>query len=251
MNDKIIEAAKILSESKKVVVSSGAGISRESGIPTFRENQTGIWANFNPEELATVEGFVKNPSLVWDWYQERIKMIARVDPNPAHYAIAKMQNFFNDFTLITQNIDNLHQKAGSIKVCELHGNIFEYKCFKENIIIEHLPDTKESPPKCENCGSMIRPNVVWFGEALPEDRLSFAFKKASRCDCMIVIGTSGLVQPAASLPFVAKQNSGAFIIEVNPEESVITTITDVFIKGKAGEILPELVRLTEKYINKH
>lgn len=246
MTDKNLnKAVSILSQCKTVIVSTGAGVSRESGIPTFRENQSGIWANFDPEELATLEGFLRNPKLVWEWYQSRIEMIKKVEPNPGHYAIAKMQNMFEKFILITQNIDNLHQKAGSRDVCELHGNILQYKCLDEDNLITVLPESDDVPPLCPCCHSMIRPNVVWFGEALPEKELSFAFTQSARCDCFIVVGTSGLVQPAASLPFIALKNN-AHIIEVNPNESAITPIADVFLKGKSGEILPKLVELLEK-----
>lgn len=249
MPDNIKKAAEILLNSERVVVSTGAGVSRESEIPTFREKQTGIWATFDPEKLATVDGFLKNPKLVWDWYQERIKMIEKVEPNPGHYAIAELENLIQEFTLITQNIDNLHQRAGSKNICELHGNIFQYKCFEEDKIIQQLPESDQSPPLCPNCHGLIRPNVVWFGEALPEEALDLAFKKAASCDCIIVVGTSGLVQPAASLPFVAKQHTGAKIIEVNPSTSAITSIADVFLQGKSGEILPKLVEEYKKLSN--
>lgn len=246
MKDKIKLAAEIINNSTRVVVSTGAGVSRESGIPTFRENQTGIWANFNPEELATVQGFLKNPSLVWDWYQERIKMIEIVEPNQGHYAIAELEKLIDDFILITQNIDNLHQKAGSKNVCELHGNIFQYKCFEEDTIIDQLPESEESPPRCPDCHGMIRPNVVWFGESLPEEPLNTAFNKSSTCDCIIVVGTSGQVQPAASLPFIAKQRSGAGIIEINPNRSAITEIADVFLQSKSGDALSLLVEMLKE-----
>lgn len=235
------DAAKILLDAKTVVVSTGAGVSRESGIPTFRETQTGLWANFNPEDLATLDGFLKNPSMVWDWYQSRKDIILDVQPNPGHYAIAKMEKLFKEFYLITQNIDNLHQKAGSTRITELHGNIFQHKCLEEEILFNELPEGNDSPPRCPNCNAYIRPNVVWFGEALPEHELSFAYKVAGKCDVMIIVGTSGMVQPAASLPFLAKSIAKAKIIEVNPNESAITEIADVFLKGKSGEMLPLLL----------
>ncbi|MEW5819731.1 MAG: NAD-dependent deacylase [Cyanobacteriota bacterium] len=249
MDNKILRAAEILAKSDRVVVSTGAGVSRESGIPTFRECQEGLWANFNPEELATVEGFLKDPPMVWNWYQSRIEKILDVEPNEGHYAIARMQDMFLEFHLITQNIDNLHKKAGSRNICELHGNIFEFKCFDEEILIDELPDTDEVPPRCPNCGAMIRPNVVWFGEQLPEHQISHAFRVAGSCDTMIVVGTSGMVQPAASLPYVAKRNSNTSIIEVNPNSSGITSIADVFLQGKSGEILPELLEKLEEIKN--
>jgi NAD-dependent deacetylase len=246
MEQLIERSARILADTRKLVISTGAGVSRESGIPTFRETQSGLWANFDPEELATVEGFLKDPPLVWKWYQERIKMISDVQPNPGHYAMAKMQHMFEDFCLITQNIDNLHQKAGAKEVCELHGNILTYKCFDEQTIIEVLPETDEIPPRCQRCGAMIRPNVVWFGEALPEKEMSLAYTKAGECHVMIVAGTSGLVQPAASLPLIAKRYAKAKIIEINPTESAITPVADIFLKGKSGEVLPKLLEAIEK-----
>ena len=236
MNNDIKKAVDILLDSKVIVVSTGAGVSRESGIPTFRECQTGLWANFDPEELATLEGFLKDPPLVWNWYMDRSKQIREVAPNDGHYAIAEMENLFDEFYLITQNIDNLHRKAGSKQICELHGNILQYKCLEEDTIIDEWPETNEVPPRCPECNAMIRPNVVWFGEALPEKQLSFAYKIAGRCDCFITVGTSGLVQPAASLPFMAKRYAKAKIIDINPTESAITPISDVFLKGKSGEI---------------
>jgi NAD-dependent deacetylase len=248
MKKELEQAITILSNSRKVVVSTGAGVSRESGIPTFRETQKGLWANFDPEELATLEGFLKNPAMVWNWYQDRIKQIKEVKPNPGHYAIAEMQDIFEEFYLITQNIDNLHQKAGSKNVCELHGNILQFKCLEENTIVENWPDTDQVPPRCGNCNGMIRPNVVWFGEALPEKELSFAFHIAANCDVMIVAGTSGLVQPAASLPLIAKRSSNASIIEVNPQKSAITPVADVFLQSTSGNILPELLeKLKHKF----
>lgn len=246
MQHLIQKAADILSVSDHVVVSTGAGISRESGIPTFRETESGLWKNFDPDELCTLEGFIKNPPLVWNWYQDRIKVIEKVQPNPGHYAVATLEKFFDYFDLITQNIDNLHQKAGSKNVCELHGNILKYKCLEENTLHSQWPKTEKTPPECPDCGAYLRPNVVWFGEQLPEKEIIYAYNVAGKCDCMIVIGTSGVVQPAASLPFIAKQSAGAKIIEINPEITPITTISDVFLSGKAGEILPQIVKLLEK-----
>lgn len=248
MPDSIKNAVDILLNSNRVVVSTGAGVSKESGIPTFRETQSGLWENFDPEELCTLQGFLNDPPLVWNWYQDRIKIIETVEPNPGHYALVKLEKMFDKFDLITQNIDNLHQKAGSKNVCELHGNILKYKCLEENTIHPIPNDTSNIPPECPDCGAFLRPNIVWFGEQLPEKEIAYAYKTSGSCDCMIVIGTSGLVQPAASLPFIAKQTAKAKIIEINPEFSAITPISDIFISGKSGEILPMIVELLEKQI---
>lgn len=247
MNDLsalIQKAADSLHRSKSVVVSTGAGISKESGIPTFRDAPNALWEKYDPQELASPGGFMKNPQLVWKWYQERQSMIAAAKPNPGHIAIAELAEFFGNFTLITQNIDNLHRRAGSVGVIEIHGNIFKYKCFDNEHPIEELPDDDAVPPLC-SCGSMIRPDVVWFGEQLPEDRIVRSYRALHACDVILVVGTSGLVVPAAYFPSIAKQE-GAQVIEVNPEPSQVTREADIFLQGPAGEVMPRVVaRLKE------
>ncbi|UCG51239.1 MAG: NAD-dependent deacylase [Candidatus Latescibacterota bacterium] len=238
--DKSIDGAvKLLGTARSVVVSTGAGISKESGIPTFRDAPNALWANYDPQTLASPEGFRQDPALVWRWYEDRRRMIGAAKPNPGHFAIAKLQEFFDDFVVITQNIDDLHRKAGSQNIVEVHGNVFRYKCFDMEHPIEELPDDDNVPPKC-SCGSLIRPDVVWFGEMLPASALERSFASLERCDTMLVVGTSGIVYPAAGFPAVAKR-AGANVIEVNPEATPITMEADVFLKGPAGEVLPVLV----------
>lgn len=227
-----------LKDKKYLVVLTGAGVSAESGIPTFRGTD-GLWKEFKSEELATPQAFSQNPELVWKWYEHRREIIKKAEPNPAHLAIARLEELFPEFMLITQNIDNLHRKAGNKKIVELHGNIFRYRCSNDGRIFTNLPESDEIPPRCE-CGGYIRPDVVWFGESLPEDALNVAFQSSSSCDVMFVVGTSALVQPAASLPALAKRN-GSFLVEINLEPTPISSIVDKSFFAKAGEILPEIV----------
>ena len=222
-----------------VVVLTGSGVSAESGVPTFR-GKDGLWRSFRAEELATPHAFQTNPSLVWEWYDWRRGLIAPVKPNPAHRMIARFEEHFPQFTLITQNIDGLHQKAGSRKVIELHGNIWRVRCTREGRVTENREvPLSEIPPKCP-CGALLRPDVVWFGEALPEDALQEATNAARQCQIMLVVGTSAVVQPAASLPIIAKEH-GASVIEVNVEPTPITPLADQSLLGPAGEILPRFV----------
>ena len=220
---------------------TGAGISRESGVPTFRGKE-GLWRTYDATQLATPEAFASNPLMVWEWYDWRRGLIKPLVPNPGHHAVARMERFFKDFMLITQNVDGLHAKAGNEKMLELHGNIWQLRCTREGTITENSDHPlKELPPKC-SCGAILRPNVVWFGEALDRETLSEAFKQASEAEFFLIIGTSGLVCPAASIPVQAK-NAGAFVLEVNPEPSQLTDIADEFIQGPSGEVLPQLIRL--------
>jgi len=229
----------LLSRDVPVAVLTGAGISAESGVPTFR-GEHGLWKKFKPEELANVDAFLRNPDLVWGWYQHRRQVVNDVEPNPGHYALARMEKKISDFTLITQNIDSLHRRAGSGNILELHGNIQRNKCIKCDRMYEELPDEKsEKAPECE-CGGMIRPDVVWFGEMLPQDVIHDAFRAAERSAVFFSIGTSAIVQPAASLPVAAKQN-GAYLVEVNVERTVLSHLADEFYLGKSGEILPRIV----------
>jgi NAD-dependent deacetylase len=231
-------AAGFLRGARSVVVSTGAGISKESGIPTFRDAPNALWENFDPEKLASPEGFLDDPPLVWRWYEERRRMIAEAQPNPGHTAIARLEGHFDRFVVVTQNIDDLHRKAGSKNIIEMHGNIFRYKCFDMGHPIDELPQDDRVPPRCR-CGSMIRPDVVWFGEMLPEEAVERAYRALQTCDVMLVVGTSGIVYPVAGFPEVARR-AGARIIEVNPEETPITLLVDVFLEGAAGEVLPRL-----------
>lgn len=239
-NETIMRVAEFLQKAAKLVVLTGAGISKESGIPTFRDAQTGLWAKFNPEDLATPRAFRKNPSLVWRWYDFRRKAVQQVQPNPGHHALVELEKRFKNFVLITQNVDGLHAAAGSTNILELHGNIAKNRCFDNGHVAADVRLGLEEPPKC-HCGSLIRPGVVWFEEALPEAELTRAFAASEACDVMLVVGTSALVQPAASLPLVAKR-AGACVIEINPDKTPLTGASDIYVAGPSGEILPLVVK---------
>jgi NAD-dependent deacetylase len=234
----LIESLRI---AKHIAVLTGAGVSAESGIPTFREAQTGLWARYRPEDLATPDAFRRNPRLVWDWYAWRREIGQRVQPNSGHYALAEIARHVACFDLITQNVDGLHQRAGSEDVIELHGNIHRTKCFREEIVIDDWVDTGEVPPRCPRCGDCLRPDVVWFGERLPPDALQAALDAATTCDVFFSIGTSGLVEPAASLAHMAMEH-GAKVIEINPAITPLTPLVSYALHGPSGVVLPELVR---------
>ena len=230
-----------LSDSKSIVFFTGAGISSESGIPTFRGKE-GLWNKFRPEELANFDAFIKNPALVWEWYNYRKKIVHEAKPNAAHLTIAEMQNYFDDVTVVTQNVDNLHMRAGSKKIFELHGNIERNFCINCKKFHNEELDFSGGVPKCE-CGGLIRPDVVWFGEYLPEDQFLGGEKAAIKSDVFFVVGTSAVVYPAAGLVFTAKA-SGATIVEINIKETEISSSVNYSYFGKAGEILP---RIFEEY----
>ncbi len=228
----------LLSKETKVVVLTGAGISAESGVPTFR-GEEGLWKKFRPEELATFDAFMANPQLVWEWYEYRRKIIEEIKPNPGHAVLVDFQSYFNQFDLITQNVDGLHHQAGSKNVVELHGNINRNMCISCGKKYESLEDTVQGiPPKCP-CGGNIRPDVVWFGEMLPQDAIHYAFEVSSACDLFFSIGTSAVVHPAASLPLIARKN-GAYVVEVNVSPTEISHMVDESLFGKSGEVLPYL-----------
>lgn len=224
----------------RFVVLTGAGVSQESGLRTFRDAQTGLWAQYKPTELASPEAFARDPKLIWDWYAWRREAVKAVRPNPGHYALVKMETCVPEFTLVTQNVDNLHRMAGSQNVLELHGNIQRVRCADCYTFTEIWDDDNESVPRCNVCGGLLRPDVVWFGEALPRQQLEAAVEAARSCDVFFSIGTSGIVQPAASLAFAA-HNRGATVVEINAEPTPLTPKTDYFLQGKSGEILPQLV----------
>jgi NAD-dependent deacetylase len=227
-----------LLNASRVAVLTGAGISAEAGVPTFR-GEDGLWRRFRPEELATVDAFLKNPALVWEWYNYRRRIVTEVQPNPGHLALAELEKLVPDFAVITQNVDGLHQRAGSRKVLELHGNILRSRCMRCGKLYTELTFENGEVPRCE-CGGLIRPDVVWFGEMLPQDVLEEAYHYARTASVFLSVGTSALVQPAASLPLEARAY-GAYVVEINPETTPITHEVDEHISGKAGEILPKLV----------
>jgi NAD-dependent deacetylase len=222
-----------------ITVLTGAGVSAESGVPTFR-GKDGLWRTYRAEELATPEAFARDPKTVWEWYDYRRQIVASKHPNPAHEAIKRLDEGLADFLLITQNVDGLHERAGTKRIVELHGNLFRVRCTggcgtSQNVEVP----LSEIPPRC-HCGALLRPDVVWFGEALPEQALSAAFEASRSCDLMLVIGTSAVVQPAASMPLIAKQ-AGKHVVEINPTPTPITPFVDITFSGKAGEIVPAVV----------
>jgi NAD-dependent deacetylase len=235
------ELTETLRRTRRVAVLTGAGISAESGVPTFRDAQTGLWAQFKPEELATPEAFRRQPRVVWEWYAMRRARVGSVAPNAGHRALVELEQRVPEFLLITQNVDGLHQRAGSRGVVELHGNITRTKCFEENVVVEKWEETGEVPPRCPHCGGWLRPDVVWFNEMLPEGLFEQASAATQKCDLFFSIGTSTMVYPAAALPSEAVE-AGATVVEINPERTPLTPRVDHFLQGPSGEILPALMR---------
>ena len=238
MKDLLDEAARKLAAAQFVTALTGAGISAESGIPIFR-GAGGLWNNYRPEDLATPQAFAVNPRLVWEWYGWRQGLIAKAEPNAGHGALAALERRLPGFTLVTQNVDGLHARAGSEDPIELHGSIWKVRCTrcdKERTLSEPV----EEPPHCGDCGALERPGVVWFGESLPEDAFEAALSAVRRAEVLLVVGTSGIVQPAASLVEVGRSR-GAFVIEVNPEASPGGR-NRIALAGPAGTILPALVQ---------
>ena len=234
--DKVLRR---LRQAKRASVLTGAGVSAESGIPTFR-GAGGIWEKYDFTKLATPEGFRDDPRLVWEWYQLRQIEMKKAKPNPAHETIAKMEAHFDEFWVLTQNIDGMHKRAGSKNIIELHGNIWRMRCPRDGTIIDLDSPVVEIPPLC-HCGSILRPDVVWFGEPLPSEAVNAASEAASKSDVMFVVGTSAVVYPAAALPVLTK-NSGGLVIEINVEKTDVTSYADFSIFGRAGELMPVLWR---------
>ena len=229
---------KKLKSARATVFFSGAGISAESGIPIFR-GKDGIWNKLRPEELANFNAFMRNPQLVWEWYNYRKSIVQESKPNPGHLAIVEMEKYFEKVIVITQNVDNLHRRAGSKTIYKLHGNIERNFCAKCKKHYDGELDFEDGIPKC-TCGGLIRPDVVWFGEFLPADQFQLSEKAVRNCDVFFIIGTSAVVYPAASLVQVAKSN-GAYLVEVNIEETEASSIVDVSLFGESGKILPQIV----------
>ena len=233
-----------LSKAKELAVLTGAGVSQESGVPTFR-GEEGLWKQYRAEELATWRAFESDPRLVWSWYDYRRQLISDAEPNAAHVAISDLERGFPRFSLITQNTDGLHDRAGSEAVVELHGSVWRARCTRElcssDQTVFDLTENplEEIPPLCPACGSLLRPDVVWYGEPLPMDAYERSHQIASSCDAMLVVGTSAVVHPAASLPLVAK-HGGAFVVEVNTAFTPISALVDATLIGRAGDIMPEI-----------
>ena len=242
----IAAAARALSRARCVVVATGAGMSRESGIPTFREALTGLWARYDPEELATEAAFRRHPARVFGWYAWRRGLVRAATPHPGYHALVALERLVPEVAVVTQNVDGLHRRAGSRRVVELHGSLERFSCIAERhpfparAIPEPVEDGECDPPPCPRCGSPIRPDVVWFGEMLPPSVAAEARELARSCQVMLVVGTSGLVEPAARLPFEARA-AGATVIEVNPDPSEVSAAAEIVCRGPAGTVLPALV----------
>jgi len=239
MEEKIAALKDVLKKADRVAVMTGAGISAESGVPTFRGDE-GLWRNYRAMDLATPQAFARDPELVWEFYNWRRDLISKVTYNPAHRALVELERLVPDFTLITQNVDGLHLLAGSQNLLEIHGNLWKVRCTKcREITLDRSPDLGTSP-KCKSCGGLLRPHVVWFGESLDPDILQQAVDVSRNCQVMLVIGTSSVVQPAASLAVEAK-SAGAVLAEINLESTTHSRLMDFALHEKAGDIVPRLV----------
>lgn len=229
-----------LSRARSVTVLTGAGISADSGVPTFR-GADGLWRTFRAEDLATPEAFARDPRLVWEWYDWRRELIAKKRPNPAHETVAQMERRFDRFWLITQNVDGLHRDAGSRNLSEIHGNIWMVRCTACGLVTENRDVPISILPRCRSCGGLLRPHIVWFGEALSEEDLRASDEALRSCDLCLIVGTSGLVYPAAGFATVAKR-AGAFVVEINLDTTAQSRIVDTVLQGRAKEIVPLLLQ---------
>ena len=244
--DELIDAAEALAKAGKVVVFTGAGMSAESGVPTFRDALTGLWERYDAPELATPQAFADDPGLVWGWYEWRRSLIERVHPNPGHEAVAAIEAHAPHTVVVTQNVDDLHERAGSRAPIHLHGSSFAPRCADCSRPAPVTPSDEPeegrrlAPPRCAGCGGPIRPGVVWFGEALPADALEAAVQAATECDVLLTIGTSGLVYPAADIPVVAAR-FGATVIQINPQPTPLDAVATISLHGTAATLLPTLV----------
>jgi NAD-dependent deacetylase len=234
------ELRQRFTQARRVLVLTGAGVSAESGVPTFRGGgQSAVWKGMPFDKISSTGMLERNLAEVWEWFNYRRSVIEAIAPNPAHRALARWQKRFDDFTLVTQNVDGLHQAAGSSDVIELHGNIWRARCIACGVKY-NLRDNERGASRtftCEECGNYLRPDVVLFGELLPVGAFERAAMKARACELCFVVGTSALVYPAAGLPEIARA-AGAFIVEINPEPTPLSDLCDEVIEGKAGEILP-------------
>ncbi len=235
-----IDLLRELASAKHAMALTGAGISAESGVPTFR-GADGLWSRLNPQELASFDAFLRNPDLVTEWYNHRREIANHAVPNGGHLALVQMETLFPDFTLVTQNIDNLHRRAGSKNVVELHGNIERNYCIECGKRYDGDAFEENESFKCPACGGLVRPDIVWFGEMLPADEWKRAEFAARKAEVIFVVGTSAVVYPAAELPVTVKQNGGK-IIEVNIEATPLSSIADATLQGPASEILSDIVK---------
>ena len=240
MEKEIAKAYELVSNSNEIVVLTGAGISAESGIPTYR-GEEGLWKNYSPQELATPEAFFRNPELAWEWYDSRRAIMKNARPNPGHFAITALEKEKRDFTLITQNVDGLHFAAGTRNVIELHGSLWEIKCTEcERTEKNYQVPIPKLPPKCDACDAVMRPNTVWFGEIIPMERIDRCLFAIEQCDLLLIVGTSGVVEPAASMGLIAKKSEKP-VVEINLDVTPGTGLYDASVMGKSGEVLPLLV----------
>ncbi len=258
MNVTLELVADYIANSRKIAVLTGAGTSAESGVPTFRAQgqnksaQAPLWEKYDPSELASPSGFKRHPDLVWQWYDWRRNLVESVSPNAGHHALAALEKLYHPqprtFTLITQNVDRLHHRAKSQNILEMHGNIVSFRCFDHGHQAGEVERSLPSPPLCNDgqCHSKLRPNVVWFGESLDSAVLDAAMAAARQCDVFIAIGTSALVQPAASLPYIAREH-GAKLVEINLERTALSENVDAFLQGRSGDVLPSLVDLVKAH----
>jgi len=239
IDPQITEARDRLAHARSIVVLTGAGISADSGVPTFRGTD-GLWNNYRAEDLATPEAFERNPLVVWEWYDWRRSLLVSIKPNAAHEALARLEARHDQFYLVTQNVDGLHRLAGSRRVLELHGDIWKVRCVR----CRRVTDNRDVPlallPHCNSCKGLLRPHIVWFGEALDNEVLGASFSAVEACDALLIVGTSGLVYPAAMLMPTAKAN-GAFVIEVTRDATPYSTHADISLQGRAKEIVPRLL----------
>ena len=249
--DPLTQSAESLAGAERVVALTGAGMSQESGVPTFRDALTGLWSRYDPKQLATPEAFARNPKLVFDWYFERWQRARAVSPHAGHDALVQLASRFEQFTVVTQNIDGLHQRAGSTDVIELHGSLEAFRCndgghpwdpaqFGGLVGTDH----STAAPTCDACGSVIRPGVVWFGESLPADAVRAAWASVEAADAVLVVGSSAIVYPAAELPLVAERQ-GASVIEINPDRTPLSQTATVAWIARAGVALPALAKRLE------
>jgi NAD-dependent deacetylase len=246
--DELLERIR---KARRASVLTGAGVSAESGIPTFR-GAGGIWEKYDSSKLATLQGFKDDPLTVWEWYQLRQREMKKARPNVAHETIVEMEEHFEEFAVLTQNIDGMHKRAGSKNVVELHGNIWRMRCPRDATLFDLESPIEEIPPLC-HCGSILRPDVVWFGEPLPAEALETASDVASKSEVMFVVGTSAVVYPAAALPILTK-NAGGLVVEVNTERTDLSAYADLSIVGPAGELMPVLWRMIahpERFMTEH